>query len=57
MESPVMNLLGEAAGAERADLCISRSEIEEDEEDLFAGLGELPESSAIFFSRGFFDES
>lgn len=57
MESPVMSLLGEAAGAERADLCISRSEIEEDEEDLFAGLGELPESSAIFFSSGFFDET
>jgi len=57
MESPVMSLLGEAVGGEPADLCISRSEIEEDEEDLFAGLGELPESSVFFFSRGFFDES
>lgn len=58
LESPAMSLLGEeAAGAEQADSCISRVEIEEDEDDLFAGLGELPESSAIFSSTGFFDET
>lgn len=58
LESPAMNLLGEeTASAEGADSCISRAEIKEDEDDLFAGLGELPESSAIFFSTDFFNET
>uniref|UniRef100_A0A0D6R4G3 WRKY domain-containing protein n=1 Tax=Araucaria cunninghamii TaxID=56994 RepID=A0A0D6R4G3_ARACU len=40
------------------DLCISGSNggLEEEDDDLYAGLGELPESSRIFSTRGFFEE-
>eukprot|EP01018_Ginkgo_biloba_P015920 Gb_25547 [translate_table: standard] len=37
------------------ELCISRS-TQTEEDDFYADLGELPESSAIFSSRGFFEE-